>query len=152
MSAARRVGLAAELYVTDLARSLTFYVDLLGFTVDYERPEDRFAAISLDTARILLEQLGATRAATREEIAGGEWRTAPLEHPYGRGVNLELPCSDVARVAERLRAAAHPVLVELHEKSYRVGDGSVRVRQLVVADPDGYLMRPSQRLTEKARA
>jgi catechol 2,3-dioxygenase-like lactoylglutathione lyase family enzyme len=148
--AAPQVGLAAELYVSDLARSLRFYVDLLGFVVSYERPEERFAAISLGPSRILLEELRATGAASPEQIARGEWRPAALERPFGRGINLEVPCADVATVAQRLAASRWPALVDLHEKSYRVGDGSVRVRQLVVADPDGYLIRPSQRLEEPA--
>ena len=84
MRVAPHVGLAAELYVSDLARSLRFYVDLLGFVVSYERPEERFAAISLGSARIMLEQLRATTPAAAEEIARGEWRPAALEHPFGR--------------------------------------------------------------------
>ena len=32
-----------ELDVADLPRALTFYVDLCGFRVDYERPEEGFA-------------------------------------------------------------------------------------------------------------
>ncbi len=148
MTVAQHVGLVPELYVSDLARSLRFYLDLLGFEVAYERPEHRFAALSLGSARIMLEQLRATTPATSAEIARGEWRTAALEHPYGRGINLEVPCADVASVAQRLQAAGHPLLVGLHEKSYRVGENNVRVRQLVVADPDGYLIRPSQRLAE----
>ena len=83
-------------------------------------------------------------------IARGEWRPAALEHPFGRGVNLEVPCADVALVASRLAAAGWTALVNLHEKSYRAGERSVRVRQFVVADPDGYLIRPSQRLDESA--
>ncbi len=146
MSSTAHAGLAAEFYVSDLTRSLRFYVDLLGFVVAYERPEERFAAISLGAARIMLEQLRATTSASPEQIARGEWRPAALERPFGRGLNLEVPCADVAAVAQRIGAAGWPALVDLHEKSYRVGDGSVRVRQLVVADPDGYLIRPSQRL------
>ena len=150
MSGAPQAGLAAELYVSDLARSLRFYVDLLGFVVSYERPEEHFAAISLGSARIMLEQLRATTPASPEQIARGEWRPAALEHPFGRGVNLEVPCADVALVASRLAAAGWTALVNLHEKSYRAGERSVRVRQFVVADPDGYLIRPSQRLDESA--
>jgi catechol 2,3-dioxygenase-like lactoylglutathione lyase family enzyme len=92
---ATHTGLAAELCVSDLARSLAFYADLLEFRVACERPEDRFAAISLGSA-----------------LAAAGW---------------------VAPAA-------------LHEKSYRAGGRTLRVRQLVVADPDGYLIRPSQRL------
>jgi catechol 2,3-dioxygenase-like lactoylglutathione lyase family enzyme len=142
----RSAALVPELYVTELARSLRFYVDGVGFTVDYARPEDRFASLALGSARLMLEQAPAAAAASPEAFARGEWRTADLEHPYGRGVNLEIAVPDVTRVSARLAAAGHPVLIDAHERSYRVDDGEVRVRQLLVADPDGYLIRPSQRL------
>ena len=48
--------LVPELIVTDLARSLSFYRDLLGFAIRYERPEDRFVYLSRQGAAIMLEQ------------------------------------------------------------------------------------------------
>jgi catechol 2,3-dioxygenase-like lactoylglutathione lyase family enzyme len=142
----RTAALVPELYVSDLARSLRFYVDAIGFAIDYARPEDRFASLALGAARLMLEQAPATQAADPAAFARGEWRTADLEPPYGRGINLELAVPDVARVSGRLAAAGHPILIDAHERVYRVGDGVVRVRQLLVADPDGYLIRPSERL------
>jgi catechol 2,3-dioxygenase-like lactoylglutathione lyase family enzyme len=41
-----RPTLVPELYVSNLSVSLEFYLDVLGFRVEYERPEDRFAALS----------------------------------------------------------------------------------------------------------
>ena len=35
-----------ELDVADLARSVSFYVDVLGFRVRIERPEERFAYLT----------------------------------------------------------------------------------------------------------
>lgn len=137
-------NLVPELYVSTLERSLRFYVDLLGFAVEYARPEHRFASLVLGTARIMLEETRSLERATAAELARGEFRTAELRAPFGRGINLELRVPDVEAVARRLSAAGHPVLLQPYEKTYRVGSGSVTVRQLLVADPDGYLIRPSQ--------
>lgn len=141
-----RPALVPELYVSSLARSLAFYCDLLGFAVEYDRPEDRFASLALGAARLMLEEAPAFCAATPAELAGGEWRPAALERPFGRGVNFELEVPDVTRVRARLAAAGQVLLLDVHERSYRVGARDVRVRQLLVADPDGYLIRPSERV------
>ena len=45
-----------ELDVSDLDCSLTFYVDVVGFSVLYDRPEERFAFLDLDGARLMLEE------------------------------------------------------------------------------------------------
>jgi catechol 2,3-dioxygenase-like lactoylglutathione lyase family enzyme len=124
-------ALVPELYVSSLGRSLSFYLDLLGFVVEYDRPEERFASIALGSARIMLEE---------------EWRTAELRQPFGRGVNLQVEVPDVARICSRLSAASYPLLLAPYERSYRVGRESLIVRQMLVADPDGYLIRPSQTL------
>jgi hypothetical protein len=43
--------LIPELDVSDLDRSLNFYVKVVGFSVLYDRPEERFAFLDLDGAR-----------------------------------------------------------------------------------------------------
>ena len=42
--------------------------------------------------------------------------------------------------------AGWPLFRDTEEKTYRVGAGSVRVRQCLVQDPDGYLLRFSERI------
>ena len=93
-----------------------------------------------------VEEAPSLEAATPEQIANGEWRTAELRQPFGRGVNLELSVPDIAAVSARLRGAGYPLVLDAHERTYRVGRQSLSVRQLLVADPDGYLIRPSQLL------
>ena len=73
--------LVPELDVSDLARSLDFYVGLIGFEVLYERPEERFAYLTLGDAHLMLEEAAGP---------GRRFRTAPLERPYGRGVNFQI--------------------------------------------------------------
>ncbi len=139
-----RPALVPELYVSDLGASLDFYVGALGFRVEYDRPEERFAALSLGAAHLMLEQAPSLRRATAEELSGGQWRTADLEKPFGRGMNLEIQVPDVDAIDSRLKDRGYPCLLEVHERSYRVGAGRRAVRQLLVADPDGYLVRLSE--------
>lgn len=40
--------LTPELDVADLDRSLAFYVDVIGFQVLFDRPEERFVFLDLD--------------------------------------------------------------------------------------------------------
>jgi catechol 2,3-dioxygenase-like lactoylglutathione lyase family enzyme len=131
-----RPTLVPELLVRDLAASLGFWRDLCGFAVLYDRPEDGFACIERDGARIMLDRLGATR----------DWVAAPLEPPFGRGMNLEIAVASAAPLLAALERAAWPLFLAPEEKSYRVGAATVRVRQFIVQDPDGYLIRFSERL------
>ncbi len=64
--------LIPELDVSDLERSLKFYVDVVGFSVLYDRPEERFAFLDLDGARLMLEEA---------EGPGRRFQSAPLERP-----------------------------------------------------------------------
>ncbi|MCW8084074.1 bleomycin resistance protein [Sabulicella glaciei] len=132
------VALVPEIEVSDFARSLCFYVEVLGFSVLYDRPERPFAYLVLGAAHLMIEQ-------------GGTWMTGPLEKPFGRGMNLQITVPDVAAMADRLAGANWPVFRETEEVWYRRGDGFVGARELVVQDPDGYLLRFSQDLGFKGQ-
>ncbi len=146
-----RPALVPELYVSNLDASLSFYVDLLGFHVAYDRPEDRFACLALGPAYLMLEQAPALARATAEQFHRGEWRTADLERPFGRGINLEIRVSDIEAIGARLERARYPTLLDLHARVYRVEGKPYPVRQLLVADPDGYLIRFSEPSAAPAR-
>ncbi len=128
--------LIPELYVTDCAASLAFWCGICGFSVVYDRPEEGFAMLELEGSRVMLDQIGEGRS----------WMTGPLERPFGRGINLEIPLADIAPVLAALKAAGWPLHLPPEEKRYRVGAGGVTVRQFLVQDPDGYLLRFSQTL------
>ncbi|MGH7883971.1 MAG: VOC family protein, partial [Candidatus Dormibacteraceae bacterium] len=78
--------LIPELDVADLDASLEFYVRVMGFTVEFDRPEERFAYLVREGIHLYLEEAGGP---------GRRFRTAPLERPYGRGVNFQMEVSDV---------------------------------------------------------
>jgi len=140
----RSASLVPELDVTNLARSMTFYVDVVGFSIVFERPAERFAYLAIGGAELMLQDAAGP---------GRRFRTAPLEHPFGRGINLQVALPDVdATYAAVLASDIEPV-IPLEDRWYdvdvvtpsgrwaAVGPMKAGNRQFVVADPDGYLLR-----------
>lgn len=125
-------GLTPELDVTDLAKSIAFYA-LLGFGVAYERTEEGFSFLACPGASLMLQVASGP---------GRRFRTALLERPFGRGVNFQIEVADVEGAYRRVVEAGHEVVVPLEERWYRVEPNEVGNLQFVVADPDGYLIRP----------
>ncbi|AND17148.1 VOC family protein [Rathayibacter tritici] len=123
--------LVPELLVADLERSLAFWCGPCGFRIRYSRPEEGFAYLVLGTAHVMLEEAGR----------GRNWIAGPLERPLGRGMNLQLHVEDADRTAAALAKAGTVLFSPLETHWYRIGAEEAGVRQLVVADPDGYLLR-----------
>ena len=124
--------LVPELQVQDLDRSLAFYVETLGFSVAWSRPEEQFAFLRREQAAIMLEQA---------EGPGRRITTGPLEHPFGRGINFQIIASNVDELAEAIVDTGHELFLPLEERLVRVGTGHIRLRQFIVSDLDGYLLR-----------
>jgi catechol 2,3-dioxygenase-like lactoylglutathione lyase family enzyme len=133
-------ALVPELSVTDLQTSLDFYTRLLGFEIVFDRPETRFAYLQLGEAQLMLDQIAQ----------GVGWQTgAVLERPFGRGINLQIEVADVEPMLARLAEADYPLFVQPEENWYRTGEVLSGVREFLVQDPDGYVLRFSQHLGEK---
>lgn len=133
--------LVPELYCSDFAQSRAFYTDILGFSVLFEREEERFAYLEREGAQLMFE----------ERTDGPRtWLTAPLEPPYGRGINLQIWTQDVDALYQRVVSHQAMIFLPLEEKWYRRNDVLMGNRQFVVQDPDGYLLRFAQDLGEQA--
>lgn len=130
-----RPKLVPELICSDIEQSLYFYKELLGFTVLYDRPEDRFAVVQREGAEIMLEQSNA-----QDRL----WPKAAFEYPYGRGVNFEIQVTNVDQLHTTIVGAGLTCFLALEERWYRCNDQELGVRQFAVEDPDGYLIRLSQ--------
>lgn len=130
--------LVPELYCSDFDVSLRFYTEVLGFTMRYSRPEERFAYLDRAGAQIMIEQ-----------PVGRAWLTGEMERPYGRGVNFEIEVADVDALHAGVMAAGVAIFLPVEEKWYRRGDTEVGNRQFIVQDPDGYLLRFAQDLGER---
>ena len=132
-------GLVPELAVTDYEASKRFWCDLIGFSVRYERPEEGFGYLVLGSAHLMLDQINQGRT----------WATGTLEAPLGRGINLEIQVAPLDAAWERLTQAQWPIFVEPEEKWYRAGDVEIGVRQFLIQDPDGYLVRLQEEIGER---
>lgn len=131
-------ALVPELNVRYLERSLAFWRDLLGFRVVYGRPQEGFVYLELERLQVMLERIGAD-----------SWKTADLEPPLGRGINLQMEVTGLAPLVQRLEAARWPLWRPVEERWYRAGEVEHGQRQFLVQDPDGYLLRFCEPLGER---
>jgi len=131
-----------ELDVSDLERSLDVYLNVLGFRCHVRRPEEKFAYLIREGAHLMLEEAGGL---------GRSFSTAALEHPFGRGINLQIQVSDVDALYAAVRASALEVAIPLEERWYRHDNIERGNRQFVVVDPDGYLLRFFRSLGSRPR-
>ena len=72
--------LIPELVVSNLSKSLGFYVNILGFKVEYSR--EKFVFLSFQGAQIMISE-------------NNTWKTGKLEKPFGRGINFQIEVKDI---------------------------------------------------------
>ena len=127
-----RPRLVPELICSDLEKSLAFYVGILGFSILYARPEELFAYLDRGGAELMLEQF---------EPGARMLARAPLDQPFGRGINLQVRVDDVDGVHKAVVDAGLRPFLPIEERWYRRDDTEIGIRQFIVQDPDGYLIR-----------
>jgi catechol 2,3-dioxygenase-like lactoylglutathione lyase family enzyme len=130
--------LVPELLVSDHAASRDFYVRVVGFSVRYERPEEKFSYFDLGGAALMIEQ------------ETDFWATAPRERPYGRGINLQIEVDAIDPILARLEQAGIALFRPVEEAWYRSDETYSGNRQFLVQDPDGYLLRIFEDLGQQA--
>ena len=119
-----------ELLVSNFTASRYFYEKIVGFSIMYERADPSFAYLDLNGAQLMIEEDHDTA-----------WVVASLENPRGRGLNLQIDVPDVVEVQKRLDEAGLVAFRPLHEASYETAEGDSRQLELLIQDPDGYLIR-----------
>jgi len=124
-------SLIPELEVSDLSASLRFYVDTLEFTVRFSQTTRPFVLLEYFDAQLMLEQ-------------GGTWITGLLSKPYGRGINLQFQTPKVKFLAERLARSKYELYEPIDEVWYEFDRCQYGARELLIQDPDGYLLRFSE--------
>ena len=124
--------LVPELDVSDLERSLRIYTEVFGFVCHAQRPEERFAYLCRGPVHLMIEEAAGP---------GRRFNDAPLDHPFGRGINLQIAVPDVDELWDAVQHAGLPVRIPIEERWYRQNEIEIGLRQFVVADPDGYLLR-----------
>ena len=135
MEESNRPELVPELACNDAQASRRFYVDVLGFSVLYERPDQGFCYLVRGGVELMLEQ---TTKLT--------WATGELAYPLGRGMHFQIMTGDVERLYRRCLDAGVRIFRELEDAWYRADDEYVGQRQFVILDPDGFMLRFAEEL------
>ncbi len=126
-----------ELSVTNLQDSLNFY-KVIGFKVEYERPENKFVFLSLGEIQFMLQEISED----------DKWDVAPLSYPFGNGINFQLEVDDIDKIYKSLVDNNYKIAYDIEENWYRQEDKLLGNREFLVQDPDGYLIRFSEDLGE----
>lgn len=121
-----------ELIVLHFETSLDFYIKVAGFHIVYDRPEENFAMLEINGARLMIEEFNPN---------GRFWLVGEMERPFGRGMHLQIEVEDVDRHYHNFTKIHYPILFAMEEKWYRIGQDEKGHKQFLVQDPDGYLLR-----------
>lgn len=138
-------SLTPELCCSNIKTSLPFYTDVLGFSIQYQRKEDGFAMLERQGARIMLDEISKDSPNGTKRT----WISGELEAPFGRGINLEIKTDRIDDLYDRIQQSNTHIFLSIEEKWYRAGDVELGIRQFIVMDPDGYMLRFSQDIGER---
>ena len=127
-----------ELSVTNLESSLKFY-KTAGFKIEYSRPENKFAFLSLNKIQFMIQEISDT----------DKWDIAPLTYPFGNGINFQLEVENLDEIYNNLKNANYKISFDIEENWYRQDDRLLGNKEFLIQDPDGYLLRFSEDLGEK---
>ncbi|GEA50379.1 aldoketomutase [Vibrio inusitatus NBRC 102082] len=122
-----------ELYCRNIEVNKQFFVNVLNFSVKYERLDEQFLYLTKDGVDLMLEGIdGDSR----------KWLLAEPEFPFGRGVNFQWDVTDIETLYAHITIVAKDAIyLELETKSY-LCDSKVAVqKQFIAQTPDGYLFR-----------
>src|SRR5436190_2155399 len=108
---ARSPALVPELDVSDLGASLRFYCNVIGFTLVFERPRERFAYLALGGVELMLQDAIGP---------GRRFRTAALEPPFGRGINLQIAVPNVDEAHQAVLREGMQPIIDIEERWYEV--------------------------------
>ena len=127
-----------ELSVTNLENSLNFY-KTAGFKIEYDRPENKFAFISLGEIQFMLQEISDT----------DKWDVAPLSYPFGNGINFQLEVENIDEIYNSFKNSNYKITFDIEENWYRQDNRLLGNKEFLIQDPDGYLLRFSEDLGEK---
>ena len=88
-----------ELYVIDFKKSLNFYTNILGFKLEYERPDPLFAFLSYQGSQLMIQQ------EDNDEV----WHNGKPEYPFVRGINFQIETDDVQKIIDSLAKNNYPL-------------------------------------------
>lgn len=123
--------LIPELMVSNINNSKDFYINMLGFKIDYERKEEKFVFLSLGTIQLMLEE-------------GSENELSSIEYPFGRGINFTFGVDNVDELYSKFKIKNDFLKRDIEIREFRVNDEIIYIKEFSIIDPDGYFIRISE--------
>ena len=122
--------LIPELTVFSIEETKYFYLNILGFKLEYERAEDNFIFVSFENSQFMFE-----------ELHDDGWNIGELEYPLGRGINFSIKVEDIDTLYDKV--ISHNIIPfrKIMVSGYRVGDKIKQQKEFLIQDPNGYLLR-----------
>jgi len=134
--------LIPELSVADFNKSLNFYTQILGFKVEYDRPESNFAFLSFQGSQLMIDQ--------GNDDKKSPWYTGKLIYPRGRGIHFQIDIDNLKPLIKSLKKHNYPIKESPKDYWFRKDNVMVGMRGLLIMDPDGYLLMFNQDIEEKS--
>ena len=125
-------SLIPEITVSNIKRSLDFYQNILLFEIVYSREKDGFYFLKYQESQVMIEQ------------QNDNWITGELVYPFGRGINFQIKTNEIDCLIDRIKMSGKAFFRSPFSSEYKITWGVEKVREFLIQDPDGYLLRFSQ--------
>jgi catechol 2,3-dioxygenase-like lactoylglutathione lyase family enzyme len=130
--------LVPELIVENYEISRSFYQNVFGFGLLFERSENRFGYFDLNGAQVMLLE-DANIPVYQMNRPG----------PKGKGLHFQIELPSISAILQRLEESPYPLESEVVESWYQVDNIEHGQREFFVHDCDGYLYRFYQHIGER---
>lgn len=129
-------ALIPELIVSDFKNSLDFYHKKIGFSIEYRRKDPYFAFLSLEGSQIMIQEIASQNT----------WEIKRPQYPFGCGINFQIMVKSVDIIATRSKKTGINIIEDISNNMYKTTRGVEKQKELVVSDPDGYVLRFSEKV------
>ena len=123
--------LIPEFWCSNFEDSLHFDTEVVRFSVAQRGGNDLHAYLKLGNAQIMI-------ACWKRN---GTWEPAPLEKPYGRGVNFQNLTDDITSIYQSALFADIKPFADLHTRWYWRTDRVEGRTKFGLLDPNGHFLR-----------
>lgn len=122
--------LIPELTVFDINETKDFYINILGFKLEYERAENKFAFLSFEDSQFMFDQIHETG-----------WNVGEFAYPLGIGINFSIEVVDIDKYYRKIKSQNITFYRDLMVNHYQVEDEMIEQKEFLIQDPNGYLLR-----------
>lgn len=72
------------------------------------------------------------------------WTVGELKYPFGNGINFQIDIENIDGFVSNVKAQSVPLFQDIFTSLYQCGDACYEEKEVLIQDPDGYLLRFSE--------